>query len=277
MQSAYTCILWLLSCSGACRITPHGEWTAAECSDGLDNDGDQRIDCADPDCWAFSCQAADATPPDAGYDAGAAPHDAAAPDAMPHDAMRPPPPVEIEDAGPVSTDEDSAAAEPDCRSDSSLCKAGEVCMAGVCQLPSTAGDYMIQIVSAAVPARNPGGVCYDPDLFCPPTCVGCDPDPSVSILKNGVVMIGLPTTPKTDTETATWNEASYKVSLSNSDTLEFIAWDDDILVSSRIFSCSPDLEQLPSGTLRCSPTKGMTIAPSNGEVFEVVAHVMKLP
>jgi hypothetical protein len=268
-----------LACA-ACRITPHGEWNAAECSDGVDNDGDGRVDCDDPDCWAFECQPNDAMPTDAGHDAGSAPQDAATPDAKAPDAAPPPKPVDDADAAPIADDDAGDPEAPNCTRALDLCQANEICVAGVCKPQDISGDYTIQILSAALPDRNPAGVCYDPEiLLCAAVrdCLGCKPDPYVTVQKTSVIMVGK-TLPKNDTETPTWMEAGDKVTLTNTDTLEFTVWDwDPPAQQTKVFSCSPDLRQLPSGMLRCSPPKGATITPAPGQVFEVVARVTKLP
>jgi hypothetical protein len=247
----------------------------------MDNDGDGRIDCDDPDCWAFACARSDAMPIEPGHDSGGAPPDAAPPDTKPLDAT-PPPPMHVpdEDAGPISVDDGGDPEAPNCTSSLALCQADEICVAGVCKPLDVSGDYTIQIVSAVLPDRTLAMICYDPDVaFCATLfdCVGCKPDPFVTVKKASVTTV-VKTTQKYDTESATWMEAGKTITLTNTDKLEFAVWDWDSPVDqTMVFSCSPDLRQLPSGMLRCSPPKGATIAPAAGTVFEVVARVTKLP
>jgi hypothetical protein len=261
----------------ACRITPHGEWNALECSDDLDNDGDGLVDCDDPDCWAFACKRPRPTPIDAGADASSTtPSDAAPFDADPPDAMTPPPPHEP-DSGPMSM-EDSGEPDRSCTSDQSLCKADEECVAGVCKPIDIRGDYTLQILSASVPDRNPGGICYDADnsVCALGHCDTCKPDPFVVVKKNNVVTVDM-TLPRTNTTKPTWTEPGFPVTIADNDTLQFMVRDADLLLSSEIFTCSPDLRQLPTGMLHCGPLPGSTIDPGSGNVFEVVARVTKLP
>jgi hypothetical protein len=262
----------------ACRITPHGEWNALECSDDLDNDGDDLIDCEDPDCWAFACKHTQPTPPiDAGSDAHTP--DAALVDANSPDVMTMPLPVDDSDSGPISMDD---SGEPDftCTRDPNRCKPDEKCLAGVCKPIDIRGDYTLQILSAVVPDQNLAGVCYDFDLsLCtPPDCSTCEPDPYVVVKKRNIATLGMTARPtSSNTDKPTWTEPGFPITIADDDTLQFIVWDADGLLSSEIFSCSPDLRQLPTGMLRCSPRAGSTIDPPSGTVFEVVARVTKLP
>jgi hypothetical protein len=272
-------LLLLLLCA-ACRITPHGEWNAAECSNHLDDDGDHLIDCEDPDCWAFVCSDAAVNPAATSSDAGPDTNDttpiATEPprDAAPPPAVTPPRP----DATQPISSADDAGPELTCSETPSLCDPGESCVGGVCK-PEPLGNYTLQVTSAVVPATNRAGTCYDADerlcaLF---LCDNeCQPDPYVVVRKSVRTLVGM-TVPRPDTERPVWTDPGWPLTLNQQDTLEFTAWDHDAIASSKIFACTPDLRQLPTGTLRCSPAAMTTIDPPTGTVFEIVAHVVKLP
>jgi hypothetical protein len=175
--------------------------------------------------------------------------------------------------------EDGGEPDRSCTSDQSLCKADEECVAGVCNPIDIRGDYTLQILSAVVPDRNLGGVCYDLDnsVCALGHCDTCKPDPYVVVKKKNVVTLGM-TPLRSNTTQPMWTEPGVMVTIADQDTLQFIVRDaDPLLSSSEIFSCSPDLRELPTGMLRCSPLAGSTIDPGSGNVFEVVARVTKLP
>jgi hypothetical protein len=270
---------WLVAVvyATACSVNPHGEWDPAQCSDGLDNDGDGLIDCDDPDCWAFVCKTPPPVSKDASVDASHPEHDAALPEHKDSGSLLPPPTVD-EDSGPMSRP-DSGTPPLSCTTNEALCPNGTACVDGVCKPIALAGDYIFTIVSAVVPEQSLTGVCYDFDASCPPIlqkCGICQPDPFVVITKNGVNNVGT-TNHRINTRTPNWEDESFKITLLEKDRLEFAVWDWDPFYNTRIFSCTPDLQKLPTGMLQCSPRAGTTIEPGSDGPYNVVARAKKLP
>ena len=251
-------MLWLLC--AACAAPSHGEWDPRQCSDGLDNDADGRIDCDDPDCWAFVCGARllDAGPPPlAGVGAGgsSAGADAAAVGHAGMDAHVNPP--EPDDAG-MESDVDAGASTPppECSPLRDDCGSGRECVSGQCRPVDITGRYTLSILSAVVPSRPSITTCYDPDVWCSlgPCDGSCQPDPYVVVTKNSVVRVGS-SPAQMDTTKPSWTKAQLEIELRAGDSLLFGAWDADTFGNAEIFTCSPQLQaQLRSGTLRCSPS-----------------------
>ena len=99
------------------------------CSDGLDNDGDGKVDCADPGCAGESCNAAQpnrncALPPDAGADAGTLDAGVGACLLRENDCKN-----GIDDDGDGRTD----CEDPDC--DGRTCASGIDCANRICPKP----------------------------------------------------------------------------------------------------------------------------------------------
>ena len=272
-------MFWLFT--AACAAPTHGEWDPRQCTDGVDNDADGRIDCDDPDCWAFSCKRGQ---PDAGVAmSGSAGASGLEPRteiggmsssgsggqlSMP----------DLEDAGtgqPGGPDDGDAGAAPapECsatRQDD--CGSGQECIAGRCQPVDITGKYALSILSAQVPLRTSLGTCFDSDVFCAlGPCEGsCQPDPYVVVTKNSVVRVGATPT-QTDTTNPKWSRAQLELQLSPGDSLLFGVWDADTFGNSEMFTCSPQLQaQIRSGNLRCTP------ATRTDASYEVVARITKL-
>jgi hypothetical protein len=270
-------ILWLFST--ACAAPPHGEWDPRQCSDGVDNDADGRIDCADPDCWAYACagrmrDAGVAQGGSAGSDmsgSGAALGGMHAAGSGGRTSL-----PDLEDAGgtPLQPDDDAGVTPmPECsatRADD--CGTGRECISGRCQPVDISGRYVLSIVSALVPARNSLGACFDPDVWCAlGACDGsCQPDPYVVVTKNSVARVGATST-QTDTTAPKWTGVKLEVQLGAGDSLLFGVWDADTFGNAELFSCSPQLQaQIRSGNLRCSPSTR-----TDGS-YEVIAKITRL-
>jgi hypothetical protein len=261
----------------ACNINPRGEWGPLQCSDGKDNDGDGLIDCDDPDCWAFVC---DARPPaikDMEMDASQPVLDAGMSESKDSGWLPLPPPIEEEDSGMMSI-ADSGTPSPSCALGEVACPAGDTCLDGVCKPTGIAGDYTITVMSAVVPEKSLTGVCYDFDVSCPPilACGICQPDPFAVIVQNGVKTVGT-TNHRINTRVPNWEDQSFKMTLKEMDRLELQVWDWDPFYTTKIFSCTPDLRDLPTGMLHCSPRSGTTIEPGSDGPYIIVARVKKLP
>jgi hypothetical protein len=266
--------VWLVVTVVACNVSPPGEWDSLQCADGIDNDADGKIDCDDPDCWAFVCAGRPSGVPEAGHpeppriDASVPLPDSGGIISEP----LPPPVLPFDDAGPGPDDD---AGTPVSCIDGWTCSPGESCVDGMCRPIDITGDYTLEVVSARVPPRSVTGVCYDFDLPCLPgtDCPGCDPDPYIVVTKNGVTTVGT-TAVRNNTETPTWTTEKFDLSLKNGDRLDFAAWEyDSPIGKTRMFSCSPDLLQLASSMLSCSPAANTTIEPATGTRFEIVAKI----
>lgn len=249
---------WFVCSSAACGVPAHGEWDPRQCSDGLDNDADGRIDCDDPDCWAYVCAepARDAGLVAAGGAgaAGLTSHsDAGRAGAAGASARMP---MREDDAGMPPQDQDAGAVPaPECTR-SEDCGSGRQCVSGKCHAPELAGTYVLTALSAVVPARTALGTCFDPDVWCSlgPCDGSCQPDPYVVVTKNGVLRVGTTST-VTDSTRPSWQNLQLELQLVAGDSLLFGVWDADTFGNSELFSCSPQLQsQLPGGSLRCTPS-----------------------
>lgn len=184
----------LLLCAGAtlgsaCSISPTVGETAAECSDGRDNDDDGASDCEDPDCQALSeCGAArrsgSLVP---GHQIGDA-YVGEAPDAGTSEPNEPPDVPDASDSGPEDA---GAPVEPP---DATLPGCGSGCGPDqTCVLDQCIDDVLVvfelwdvtEIEVAAPRSVEEGGVpCLDTTgcIFIPRgpfwSC-GCEPDPQV--------------------------------------------------------------------------------------------------
>jgi hypothetical protein len=88
------------------------------CGDGVDNDGDGKTDCADPDCLGAACDS-----PDAGTTAMNCGVSGATPVCVAREAVCD---DNVDNDGDGKTD----CADPDC--DGKTCAAGKTCKVGVC-------------------------------------------------------------------------------------------------------------------------------------------------
>jgi hypothetical protein len=209
------------------------------CDNGVDEDGDNLIDCHDPDCQAsndcLGARAAEITQPDAAtrkpplYDAGNHPKpevgdawagtpDAAEHDAAPQDSGRSLPPAVDEDAGPTDP--------------CTLCAVDEACVDGKCQpaASATSGAYYLHIVSGIVPSSDAFTFCYDACLISPIAGVcTCPPDPYVRVVlrrDSQETQIGMtPVVP--DTTMPVFPDNQFEVDIARGDVLRFEVYDFD--------------------------------------------------
>ncbi|HEX4353424.1 MAG TPA: C2 domain-containing protein, partial [Polyangiales bacterium] len=101
----------------------------------------------------------------------------------------------------------------------------------------------------------------------------CLPDPFISALLNGVTTVGM-TDHLADTSTPTWTNGSFPVTLDANDSLEFAAWNwDPVLPALRMFTCVPDLDDIPTGKLHCSPR----LEPGPDGPYGIDATIRKAP
>jgi hypothetical protein len=274
-----------LGAASSCASTPVGEFSADVCTNGDDDDRDNRSDCDDPDCWVFCpvrgpVQVGDASSfdlPDAAPDAGGKPAaDSGKPSA-----------IQENDAGEEPVD----AATPDDDSGTSngcKCPADQRCLEGECRpnpSPSIAGMYTLRVQSALVPLGPSDDRCFDySGAACPgriPFLCDCErPDPYVVVLQNKTVLSRATTTEVRDTTTAQWNTSpSVTITLKATDTLTFRAFDWDGLGQDQaIFDCMPDLSPLGSGAdaLSCNPRAGTTATPPAAASYSITAKVERV-
>lgn len=272
-------VCWLLSVSACTVMGAPGEWDLVECRDGLDNDRDGLIDCADSDCWAFTCPDRPFAPT-AGQTAGA-PTLAADSGASALDL----------DAGASAAPPSAAPPEqtPDAASSGACpgedCDSGPACSGDDCSPAPTAelaGRYRVAVVSAVTPTRTLTSTCFDlTDLTCADDCSrSCLPDPYVVLMQNSLVRVGA-TEPKSDTALPTWSGESSEVTLTSAaDVLTFHVWDADppFGANTELFSCSPDLVlQVGTGMLSCSPPERVSFGPEPDVTYRVTARIERLP
>lgn len=172
---------------GGCdaNLPPEGETTAAECSDGRDNDGDGAIDCDDLACGVHSFCAG--MTPDAGYrpDAGA-------------------PPVRACDSdncdgccsGDTCLGGNSASACGAAGRACLDCGPGHLCRSGACVIDS-ASRWDLIVESATVHAQTASGEAWD--------AFGGAPDPFINIYVGGETMLAGRTPTADDTFEATFD------------------------------------------------------------------------
>ena len=262
------CIALVLACAG-CSYPSGGEASASDCTDGMDNDGDELHDCNDPDCHAFDhCGARIGSPP-----AGAGSP------AMPDDANTGTPPDAGVIIGDAATDTDAAfdeddggTIEPPEPADAGLppcggtCSATQACIDDVCEDVSspTAGTFDLRILSAPVPSFNRWGMCLDAcgSRFATFAFCACDPDPYVQVSRvrqDGQEQMRTPlgaTPVRSDEVRPTYEDTLIRVELMEGDALLFVVLDkdpgtDDDTV---IYACLPDLRALAPGPIQCSDT-----------------------
>jgi hypothetical protein len=231
--------LWL----SACTTSPAVE---ALCGDGIDQDGDDAMDCEDSDCHASDdcvhSRAATVKPPptdaahhkppvlEGGVDT---PKDAQVGDAwtqadatLPQDARVP--------------DDEDAGADP-CR----LCASNEACVAGRCQPAAapTSGAYDLRVLMGTVPAMTEQTFCYDACLILAGVCP-CLPDPYVRVVlvhDNSEQIVGV-TGVVNETVTPTFPPMDFPIDLVAGDVLRFDVYDEDQPDRDNLlYTCNADL------------------------------------
>jgi C2 domain len=268
--------------ASSCAQTPRGEFTALECSDEDDNDGDMLSDCDDPDCWVFcpirgNVEIGDAsmsTPPDV-PDAQVSPPKP--------DAGKPKPSAD-DDAGnppPGSGDEDAGMPPATCD-----CAPDEMCVDGECRSNTNFdGQYTLSVRSAYVPLGPSLDRCFDyKSSACvarlPPLCDCERPDPYVVVVLNRSPVSKATTAPKLDTASPVWPDSpTVTIDLKASDQLTFRVFDSDGIGSDPpIFDCVPELSTLTlgSGVLSCNPRPGTTVTAPPGSNYFINVEVRRV-
>lgn len=252
--AAILCALPLAACAPARDALSELSWAA--CRDGIDNDLDGLPDCADPDCRAIPC-----------VDAGGA--DAATGDAAHADASM-----------------DAAA---DCVP---ACAPGEICNDHQCSIPLPA-MLRIEILSMDGPSTNAILTCFDfagGECGLAAPCSVCPPDPFVRVdVERPRPGGGSPmtttiarTTPKEDTEIASWGDDDRleldlnPVLLQPQDNLLLVAVDadgtrespPDEIGDDLMFECPVPAASLRMGPQRCAITPSSPWQSSKTE-FEI--------
>lgn len=281
------CVYGLAVLLTACTVErAGGESGVGACSDGTDNDGDNAVDCADPDCQAESVcgRAAPLKEPDGGepIEPNPPPSAISKPDADASMVMGPSAEPNAMDAAVGAQAPDEVLPDPDDPPDAAVvaadasrtcgsCAADESCIEGYC-VPNEAVFvelWDVVHISTVFPRvlETPSGLmCIDVGCllvdaeaslefpFCP-----CRPDPVVRVL---VTRPG--ETPATVAETPS------KFSTQDNDTLDLDvnaqialrpeyqitlqAIDTDGAIETVVFECSmaADAELLGSGRLSCT-------------------------
>ena len=280
---ALLCLALASTAAAGCASTTRGEFTSAACGNGQDDDDDKLTDCDDPDCWVYcplrarEPEIGDASSyvgPDGSTDVSEprGRRDASITTSKPDD-----------DAGSTRRDasEDDAGMDP---GTACKCPPGEVCVSGECTPDQITGEYDLSIRSAYVPLGADVDHCYD---YTGAACtmrilIFCDcerPDPYVDVVLNGQPILKAMTPEVRDTQSPVWPAApTVRLMLKPTDTLTFAAFDWDGLGSDEaIFSCSPDLSTLATGSdvLSCAPKPGTTIKPPQGTNYYITAQARK--
>jgi hypothetical protein len=278
-------ISWLLC---ACTTSSLVE---SLCDNGYDEDGDNLIDCHDPDCQAsddcLSARAAEITPPDAAvrkpplYDAGHPPTElgdawAGTPDGASADAA-------TADSGglmPPAIDEDAGPPDP-----CTLCAVDEACVDAKCQpaASSTSGAYHLHVISGVVPLNDAFTFCYDACLISPIAGVcTCPPDPYVRVVlrRDGrETLIGV-TDVVEDTTTPTFADNQFEIDIAQGDVLRFEVYDHDNAPdeSDLLYTCRVDLRGVSTDSpmdmaIDCLGFAGI----ANGMPFRILAELTPRP
>jgi hypothetical protein len=261
------------------------------CDNGVDEDGDNLIDCHDPDCQAsndcLGARAAEITTPDAAtrkpplYDAGNHPKpevgdawagtpDATASDAAPEDSGGPLPPAVDEDAGP-----------PD---PCTLCAVDEACVDTKCQpaASATSGAYFLRILSGSVPLSDAITLCYDACLISPFAVCTCPPDPYVRVLlrhDSQETLIGQ-TPIVQDALMPVFPDNQFEIDIARGDVLRFEVYDFDDLPDQPdlLYTCRVDLRDVSTDAPTDKPIECVGLAGlANGMPFRILAQLTPRP
>lgn len=262
----------------ACEPVPvASEVGAFACTNGLDEDGDRKTDCEDPDCWGYArCRVT--------QDAGMPPLGPAKPAEMmpldPVDTVMTPRIVDAQVPMHVPM-RDDAAIEADAAYDAALppllCDPScpeHRCVDGECTEPVDLGAFVISSVEISVP-RAVGGRCLDSLGACTLMLdVCCPPDPDLYITVAGT-KVG-----HADIDNFShyiWRSLNLPVHLREDDVVLFELFDDDTAdlgifaddEPDRIFDCTTtlSLDSAESGEVRCAP--GL----EGADRYEVIATI----
>jgi hypothetical protein len=253
------CIALALAMAGhACSDTIAGEFTASECADNADNDGDLLFNCDDPDCQAYDyCRTqtghAAGSPAPAGGGAPALEDAGPAPDANA---------ASDEDAGMIVDPPD--AGMPPC---GGMCSPTQVCIDDVCEDVSSPGldEFELRILTVDVPDFNMWAQCLDPcddSAFPSYGFCACAPDPYVEVWRiraqdeQEVTMHFGSTTVAVDERTPSFEDATLRIDLMAEDALSFVVMDadPDRLTDATIYTCRHELGAIAVGPIECSTT-----------------------
>jgi hypothetical protein len=273
--------------TGCTETRTGAETSAIDCSDEVDDDGDNFVDCLDPDCWSHAMcrQWMDAslppemepfippqTPPVVGTGVWGDSMSEGPSDASTVDAQAPPSsaPDSLKDAGETLTCED-ACPEEECRD-------------GRCiEAPLELGSFVIHTVTLDVP-RGPDALsCFDSFPECGtsatlPLPCACAPD--VQLL---IQVAGQSADPPrkagianalAHADSHALKALSIEVDLLEADEIIFTALDlDDGAPAQEILRCGVLVtqESLDSGVLRC--TQRFQVASELSEDFGVTAEI----
>jgi hypothetical protein len=229
----------------ACSASPLGEVGMTACSNKLDDDHDQLVDCEDPDCQDMErCGRLHVSPPGTGGSTANTGGSGGAPTTVPaFDAGR----VEDEDGGWLGEEDGGSvpadAGTPDC---------------GVpdCSAPRS----FVVTVSSAMAANTEGRppyACLDEFsniVACYPSFCGCTIDPYVVVsrVRGDDVRPIYMTEAIEDTIAPTFKAAGLPIELLPGDALQFDVMDQNAVAPpSLLFSCVTALPKLEPQTILC--------------------------
>ncbi len=260
----------------ACASISAGEVTAAACLEGNDDeDGDGKMNCEDPDCFAFEACRPSALSRDAGG-AGSSPtagtggaggsgsSNSGGASASGGSGGDEPQPILDggDDSGFVIPIMPDASFVPDAAIiPCGGCAVGEVCVEDVCEPGGdpTGGTYTITVVSGTVPYAT-DGICVDVSCNLSPVvyCI-CRPDPYVRVVlvRQSEEEVVLDSNVVSRSVDPMFDVEGFPVTLEQGDTLRFEMWDkNQTIADKQVFSCKPDLSNLTPGPLECSTLSG---------------------
>jgi hypothetical protein len=279
----------LLLVAGCTYTAFPAEWTAAACLNDEDDDGDNKYDCDDPDCWGFAhCQPGD----DGAMGAPTMPPELPP---MTDDPLVPPgkdPPVT--DASMVDMRPPDGHVPPDGPEDASVdaelppvvcsqyCPVGQCDDDGSCKEPLVFGSYNVESIMLSVPAMS-RGICFDDRFECRLQLGCCDPDPIVAIhvaeVKAGFKVVS-------NVRETTVEDVNMQLELREGDLVRFtvqeedtpeVGDDEDSPMPQDMFECSTVVTEamIDAGRVGCVPdSEGPYVFPA-GEYY-VVAAISRL-
>lgn len=244
---------WVAACAGCSEF--RGEASLSLCSDDRDNDGDDLVDCADPDCRAISrCGWPVVDEAGSGEDASTAMEmrEPAPPSPSPPSTVEfPDEPMDMDadagadpDAGAASAPGDAGPPPPaDC---ADPCAADERCIAGQCKDADT-HRYLLRLNGAVTPRWRTAFTPFDTGLdLISPWYLGGVQDVYVAIVVNDKEAARTDTTE--DDLTPKWSVREFDLEITEGESVELKVWDYDGETGDPdlIFACAPPVLMLPS-------------------------------
>ena len=278
----------LLSTSGCTEF--RGEATVAQCSDAVDNDSDQLVDCEDPDCRATSLCGQP--------EVGDAPLPVPPPASTETEVPQPPDRIGVVEPSPPDlqefdahvpmqqVDADASIYDPPARPDAGgpeddppcipSCASDETCVAGQCRRKDV-HRYLLRLRGAETPRHRAPLDLYDTGL----TLIGPWYLNSVQDIYAAIVVNGQEAA-RTDIVqndlTPTWTQRDFELEVTASDRIEVILWDYDGELGNAdlIFRCEPPLLILPRQREETFRSLGCEQTTSDGRLFAIDGDALML-